>query len=99
MVYFLKLIVTLTFVLKVQSYIRVCYFTNWAQHRTGVGKFDLSRDYQTGLCTHLIFSFGKVISDGNRGYSIGKFEWNDETLYSQVMFTRNFFFLLSQTFV
>jgi len=80
----LKLTIALTLVLAVQSYVRVCYFTNWAQYRKGVGKFDLLRDYQTGLCTHLIFSFGKVVSDDNGGYRITKYEWNDEALYSQV---------------
>ena len=84
MAYLLKLTIALSFVLTVQSYVRVCYFTNWAQYRNGIGKFDLSRDYQTGLCTHLIFSFGKLISDGNGGYQIGKYEWNDEVLYRQV---------------
>jgi len=79
----LKLAIALTLAFAVESYVRVCYFTNWAQYRNGVGKYDLSRDYQTGLCTHLIFSFGKIVADRN-GAHLEIFEWNDETTYRQV---------------
>jgi len=79
----LKLAIALMLVATVQSYVRVCYFTNWAQYRNGVGKYDLSRDYQTGLCTHLVFSFGKIVGD-QRGAHLEIFEWNDETTYRQV---------------
>ena len=68
----------------VESYVRVCYFTNWAQYRHGVGNYKMTRDYQTGLCTHLIFSFGKVIHDNKGGYTIGTYEWNDDALYKEV---------------
>ena len=83
MAQFLKLTIMLALVIGVQSYLRVCYFTNWAQYRNGVGKYDLSRDYQTGLCTHLIFSFGKIVPD-SRGAHLETFEWNDEATYKQV---------------
>ena len=70
----------------VDSYVRVCYYTNWSQYRNGEGKYDLARDYEDGLCTHIIFSFGKVASDGN-GYTIQPFEWNDQSkLYKQVYY-------------
>jgi len=83
-----KLTVLLHFVLAVESYIRVCYFTNWAQYRNGNGNYRLTRDYQTGLCTHLMFSFGKVIKDNEGGYHIGKYEWNDEALFAEVSFSK-----------
>lgn len=68
----------------VQSYVRVCYYTNWSQYRNGKGKYFLENNYQKGLCTHLIFSFGKVIQSGNE-YIIEQYEWNDkDVLYKQV---------------
>ena len=83
MAHLLKLTIALALVIGVQSYLRVCYFTNWAQYRNSVGKYDLSRDYQTGLCTHLIFSFGKIVPD-SRGAHLETFEWNDEATYKKV---------------
>ena len=79
-----KLSLALALVMAVQSYIRVCYYTNWAQYRNGAGKYSLSTHYEKGLCTHLIFSFGKVVSSDS-GYTITSYEWNDKTvLYQQV---------------
>ena len=49
----------------------VCYFTNWAQYRPGVGHF-LPEDIDPFLCTHIHFAFA-VIRDGLLSY----FEWND----------------------
>jgi len=53
----------------------------------GVGKYDLSKDYQTGLCTHLIFAFGGLYAD-YRGAHL-KTIWNYETLYKQVFCFEN----------
>lgn len=35
----------------------VCYYTNWAQYRSKIGKFK-AEDVDPSLCTHIIFSFG-----------------------------------------
>ncbi|XP_055885848.1 chitinase-3-like protein 1 [Biomphalaria glabrata] len=51
---------------------RVCYYTNWSQYRSGVGKF-LPEDIDPFLCTHLIFAFAKV-----KNSKIEAVEWNDE---------------------
>ena len=79
-----RLSLALALVMAVQSYIRVCYYTNWSQYRSGVGKYSLSNHYQKGLCTHLIFSFGKVVNS-NSGFTVDEYEWNDKSaLYGQV---------------
>nr|KAI8754759.1 chitotriosidase-1-like [Biomphalaria glabrata] len=51
---------------------RVCYYTNWSQYRSGLGKF-LPEDIDPFLCTHLIFAFAKV-----KNSKIEAVEWNDE---------------------
>ncbi|XP_060700996.1 acidic mammalian chitinase-like [Hemiscyllium ocellatum] len=54
----------------------VCYFTNWAQYRTGIGRF-LPDNIDPFMCTHLIYAFAKM----NTNHEITTFEWNDEVLY------------------
>lgn len=51
----------------------VCYYTNWSQYRTKVGKFT-PEDIQPDLCTHVIFAFGWL----KKG-KLSSFESNDET--------------------
>lgn len=54
---------------------RVCYHTNWAQYRPVPGKF-VPGDIDAKLCTHIMYSFGKVSSDDLKIYP---YEWNDES--------------------
>lgn len=51
----------------------VCYYTNWSQYRTKLGKF-LPEDIPADLCTHIIFAFGWL----KKG-KLSSFESNDET--------------------
>ena len=59
------------------EYIRACYVTSWSRYRRGMGYFDISKHYENGLCTHLIYSFGKVVVGNNGGYEIQPFEADD----------------------
>ncbi|KAK9881823.1 hypothetical protein WA026_017335 [Henosepilachna vigintioctopunctata] len=40
----------------------VCYFTNWAWYRQGVGKF-LPADIDPDLCTHIVYGFAVLNGD------------------------------------
>lgn len=51
----------------------VCYYTNWSQYRTKIGKFT-PEDIIPDLCTHIIFAFGWL----KKG-KLSSFESNDET--------------------
>ncbi|XP_072419785.1 chitinase-3-like protein 1 isoform X2 [Chiloscyllium punctatum] len=54
----------------------VCYFTNWAQYRTGIGRYTPD-NIDPFMCTHLIYAFANM----NANHEITTFEWNDEVLY------------------
>ena len=65
------------------SYKRVCYYTNWAQYRTGAAKF-LPEDVDPSLCSHVIYAFAKM-----EGNTLAPFEWNDaDTDWSIGMYSR-----------
>lgn len=57
------------------AYHLVCYFTNWAQYRPGLGSFKPD-NIDPCLCTHLIYAFA-----GMQNNEITTIEWNDVTLY------------------
>lgn len=40
----------------------VCYFTNWAWYRPGVGKF-VPEDIDPELCTHIVYGFAVLNRD------------------------------------
>uniref|UniRef100_A0A2A4K931 chitinase n=1 Tax=Heliothis virescens TaxID=7102 RepID=A0A2A4K931_HELVI len=42
----------------------VCYYGTWATYRTGLGKYDVT-DINPNLCTHLIYAFAGIDSEGN----------------------------------
>ncbi|XP_055510982.1 acidic mammalian chitinase-like [Leucoraja erinacea] len=54
----------------------VCYFTNWAQYRTGIGRY-MPEEIDPFLCTHLVYAFVKM----DTNHKVMKVEWNDESLY------------------
>ncbi len=62
----------------------VCFFSNWAQYREGDAKF-MPENIDANLCTHIVFSFAKVIDD-----SLQPYEWNDEsTGWSKGLYERS----------
>ena len=75
----LLLILSVIHISQANKYVRVCYFTNWAQYRSGIAKF-VPKDIDPSLCTHVVYAFAKIDS----GNKIASYEWNDETLYGEV---------------
>ncbi|KAJ8008089.1 hypothetical protein DPEC_G00101140 [Dallia pectoralis] len=55
----------------------VCYFTNWSQYRSGIGKF-LPDNIDPQMCTHLIYAYS-IINSTNE---MDILEQDDVTLYS-----------------
>ncbi|XP_072336027.1 acidic mammalian chitinase-like [Scyliorhinus torazame] len=72
---------TVGFILLIQlqlcnSSVLVCYFTNWAQYRLGIGRYTPDK-IDPFMCTHLVYAFANM----NSNFKLTTFEWNDETLY------------------
>ncbi|KAI6234900.1 putative endochitinase [Aphelenchoides fujianensis] len=59
---FLLLLITAVRCVGAATPIRGCYATNWAQYRSGVGKFQLPGNYVNGICTHIFWAFAYVNS-------------------------------------
>lgn len=51
----------------------MCYYTNWSQYRTKIGKF-VPEDIPADLCTHIIYAFAWL----KKG-RLSSFESNDES--------------------
>ena len=67
-----------------ENKIVVCFFSNWAQYREGEQKF-LPENIDVNLCTHIIYSFAKLIED-----SLEPYEWNDvSTSWSKGLYERS----------
>ena len=60
--------------LSAQEYMRVCYYTNWAQYRRNGMQF-FPEDVDPFLCTHIKFAFAQL--NGNR---LATYEWNDNEM-------------------
>ena len=56
-----------------KGFVRVCYYTNWSRGRSSGGAYKMQTHYEDRLCTHLIYSFGKVAFDG-KGWAIAPYE-------------------------
>lgn len=52
----------------------VCYFTNWAWYRQGVGKY-LPSDIDPNLCTHIVYGF--AVLNGDQGIIKPHDDWAD----------------------
>lgn len=65
-----------------------CYYSSFAQTRPGIGKF-LPEDIDPFMCTHVIFAFVDISSDGK---DLISFNWNDKGengLYSRTLALKN----------
>jgi len=62
------------------NYMRVCYFTNWAQYRPGIGKM-MPKHIDPFLCTHIVYAFAKI----DENHELAMYEWNDDVLFKETM--------------
>ena len=56
------------------AYVRVCYYTNWAQYRPAPMTF-YPENIDVNLCTHLVYAFAQITNN-----ELAPFEWNDESI-------------------
>lgn len=52
----------------------MCYFTNWAWYRQGLGKY-MPSDIDANLCTHIIYGF--AVLNGDQGIIKPHDTWAD----------------------
>ncbi|XP_057311442.1 chitotriosidase-1-like [Hydractinia symbiolongicarpus] len=71
---------TLCAVTAANNYVRVCYYTNWAQYRPPPMKF-FPENLDPQLCTHVVYAFAKI----GRGHTLQMYEWNDDKMYPRMM--------------
>jgi len=74
------ILLALCAVVSAENYMRVCYYTNWAQYRPPPMKF-FPEDLDADLCTHIIYAFAKI----GRGSKLTMYEWNDDKMYPRMM--------------
>uniref|UniRef100_A0A8C4QL43 chitinase n=1 Tax=Eptatretus burgeri TaxID=7764 RepID=A0A8C4QL43_EPTBU len=65
-------------------FLLMCSFTNWSQYRPGSGKF-LPANVDAHLCTHIFYAFATI----NYNNEVATLEWNDVTLYHDMMQLKN----------
>uniref|UniRef100_A0A0L8GXT8 GH18 domain-containing protein n=2 Tax=Octopus bimaculoides TaxID=37653 RepID=A0A0L8GXT8_OCTBM len=57
----------------------VCYYSNWAQYRVGLGRFTTD-NVDPYLCTHVIYAYAKL-----NGNQLAPIELNDEMYYQRMI--------------
>ncbi|KAG8542547.1 hypothetical protein GDO81_026518 [Engystomops pustulosus] len=65
------------------AYELICYFTNWAQYRPGLGKFN-TNNIDACLCTHLIYAYAGISNN-----KVTALEWNDVNQYNAIKSLKN----------
>ena len=61
------------------SYVRIGYYTNWAQYRSGDAMFT-PENIDPFLCTHIVYAFAKI----DRSGKLATVEWNDIEMFAKL---------------
>ena len=56
------------------DYVRMCYFSNWAQFRVGDANFKVD-DIDPTLCSHILYGFAGVENN-----QLKTTQWNDDQM-------------------
>ena len=64
------------------SKISVCFYTNWAQYRTGEGVKFLPEDIDPTLCTVVNYAFAKI---NLQTHKVENYDWNDDSMIARVV--------------